>query len=77
MALSDFSNPTPVHTLEGRFLTMSSGARSRWAARAARMRCISKVKRVRDDGSKRMMANVRTGLVGRSMRMTGLAEFRL
>ena len=57
-----FSNPVPVHTREGRLLTISSGARSRWAAFDARTRCINRVMSVSDDGSNRMMAKVTMGL---------------
>lgn len=60
---SCFSKPVPVHTREGRFLTISSGARSRCAARAVRTRWISRVMSVSDDGSNNIRAKVSTGLV--------------
>lgn len=59
---SCFSQPVPVQTLQGRFLTTSSGARSRCAARAARIRWIKRVMKVRADGSKRMTTKVTMGL---------------
>ncbi len=59
---SCFSHPVPVHTLHGRLLTTSSGARSRCAARDARILWIRSVINVKADGSKRIMTNVMMGL---------------
>ena len=59
---SCFSQPDPVQTSHGRFRTISSGARSRCAARAALIRCINRVMNVKAEGRRRIMTNVMIGL---------------
>ena len=59
---SCFSHPVPVQTRHGKPCTTSAGARSRCAARAARMRCTMSVRKVRDEGMKRMVMKVTIGL---------------
>ena len=59
---SAFSHLVPFQTRHGRFLTISSGARSRCAARDARMRCTRSVMRVRTEGRRRITMNVTIGL---------------
>lgn len=59
---SFFSQPLPVQICQGRLWTISSGALSRRAARAARMRWIKRVTKVRTEGSKRIMTKVIIGL---------------
>jgi hypothetical protein len=61
-ALSCFSQPLPVQMCQGRLWTISSGALSRWAARAARIRWIKRVTKVRIEGSRRIMTKVIIGL---------------
>jgi hypothetical protein len=60
-----FSNLVPLHTRHGRFLTMSSGARSRWAALEARTRCTKSVISVNSDGSNKIITKVKIGLDAR------------
>ena len=73
-----FSQPVPVQTPHGRRCTNSSGARSRWAARAARTRWINSVMKVSIDGRRRMIINVIMGLervrlgIGKSARGNGV-----
>ena len=64
---SCFSQWVPVHICHGRLRTTSSGARSRWAARAARIRWIRSVMNVSAEGRRRMTMNVMIGLGPKSI----------
>jgi hypothetical protein len=57
-----FSQPLPVQTRHGSERTMSSGARSRRAARTERKRCTASVMKVRIDGRRRIVRKVSAGL---------------
>lgn len=59
---SCFSHPVPFQTRHGRLFTIISGARSRCAARAMRMRWMRSVTNVRQEGSIKMTINVNIGL---------------
>jgi len=59
---SCFSQCVPVHTCHGKLRTISSGARSRWAARAARIRWMRSVMNVSAEGRRRMTTNAMIGL---------------
>ena len=72
--LSCFSQPLPVQTRQGRLWTISSGARSRWAARVARIRCIKRVTKVRAEGSIRIITNVIIGLPNKKYQKDGVNQ---
>ena len=76
-ALSFFSQPLPVQMCQGRLWTISSGALSRRAARAARIRWIKRVTKVKTEGSKRIMTKVIIGLRNENNQRRGVGQKRL